>query len=95
MNQPSMPLQKHNSQCNMIRCLHSYSDADEHHLLPKCEKIPIIVYDQEPSSIIAYTIRYDSLHSFVNKLGVALTIESKNQAIQSLQSKEIPAGPLL
>jgi hypothetical protein len=40
-----------------------YSPDDEHYLLMcasitgKTEKIPIIVYDQEPSSIIAFTLR--------------------------------------
>ncbi|XP_063957816.1 1-phosphatidylinositol 3-phosphate 5-kinase-like isoform X2 [Lytechinus pictus] len=30
--------------------------ADEHHTLPPCSVIPIIVYDKEPSSIIAYAL---------------------------------------
>ncbi|KAK7498566.1 hypothetical protein BaRGS_00010226 [Batillaria attramentaria] len=28
--------------------------AEEHYLLAPCERVPVIVYDQEPSSIIAY-----------------------------------------
>ncbi|GFN83677.1 1-phosphatidylinositol 3-phosphate 5-kinase [Plakobranchus ocellatus] len=31
-------------------------DANEHHTLPLCEKVPITVYDYEPSSIVAYTL---------------------------------------
>ncbi|GFR67630.1 1-phosphatidylinositol-3-phosphate 5-kinase [Elysia marginata] len=31
-------------------------DASEHHMLPMCEKVPITVYDYEPSSIVAYTL---------------------------------------
>jgi len=30
--------------------------ADEHHLLPACQKVPVVVYDQEPSSVIAYAL---------------------------------------
>ncbi|XP_078620497.1 1-phosphatidylinositol 3-phosphate 5-kinase-like isoform X13 [Branchiostoma floridae x Branchiostoma japonicum] len=29
---------------------------DKHYLLPVCEKVPVVVYDQEPSSIIAYAL---------------------------------------
>ncbi|CAH1248992.1 PIKFYVE [Branchiostoma lanceolatum] len=29
---------------------------DKHYLLPVCEKLPVVVYDQEPSSIIAYAL---------------------------------------
>ncbi|XP_064646018.1 1-phosphatidylinositol 3-phosphate 5-kinase-like isoform X3 [Lineus longissimus] len=29
---------------------------DEHHLLPACRKVPIVIYDEEPSSIIAYSL---------------------------------------
>ncbi|XP_072181167.1 1-phosphatidylinositol 3-phosphate 5-kinase-like [Diadema setosum] len=30
--------------------------ADQHHLLPPCSIVPITIYDQEPSSIIAYAL---------------------------------------
>ena len=30
--------------------------ADEHYLLPACQKVPVVVYDQEPSSVIAYAL---------------------------------------
>jgi len=30
--------------------------ADEHHLLPMCQKVPVVVHDQEPSSVIAYAL---------------------------------------
>ena len=30
--------------------------ADEHHLLPACQKVPVVVHDQEPSSVIAYAL---------------------------------------
>jgi len=30
--------------------------ADEHHLLPACQKVPMVVHDQEPSSVIAYAL---------------------------------------
>lgn len=30
--------------------------ADEHHLLPASQKVPVVVYDQEPSSVIAYAL---------------------------------------
>ncbi|XP_076460083.1 1-phosphatidylinositol 3-phosphate 5-kinase-like isoform X2 [Babylonia areolata] len=31
-------------------------DPSEHHLLQPCERVPVVVYDQEPSSIIAYAL---------------------------------------
>ncbi|CAL1530359.1 unnamed protein product, partial [Lymnaea stagnalis] len=31
-------------------------DYSEHHTLPLCERVPIVVYDNEPSSIIAYAL---------------------------------------
>ena len=35
-----------------------FSDASEHHVCtPPCEGVPIVVYDHEPSSIIAYSLR--------------------------------------
>ena len=33
------------------------SNIDEHHLLPACDKVPIVVLDNEPSTIIAYALR--------------------------------------
>ena len=36
------------------------SSVKEHYLLPPCETVPVIVYDEEPSSIIAYTLRYSA-----------------------------------
>ena len=63
----------------MIHRLHSYSDADEHHLLPKCEKVPIIVYDQEPSSIIAYTLRYVGIATPQIRTSGALQVEKVNK----------------
>ena len=32
-------------------------DHNEHHTLPLCERVPVIVNDNEPSSIIAYALR--------------------------------------
>lgn len=40
-------------------------EAHEHPLLSKCERVPIIVYDTEPSSIIAYAL---SSHDYHNQL---------------------------
>ena len=34
-----------------------HSSAEEHYVAAPGAKIPITVYDQEPSSIIAYTLR--------------------------------------
>ncbi|XP_059146645.1 1-phosphatidylinositol 3-phosphate 5-kinase-like isoform X3 [Physella acuta] len=31
-------------------------EASEHHTLPMCERVPIVIYDNEPSSIIAYAL---------------------------------------
>ncbi|XP_036361555.1 1-phosphatidylinositol 3-phosphate 5-kinase isoform X2 [Octopus sinensis] len=37
-------------------------EAHEHPLLAKCERIPVIVYDTEPSSIIAYALSSRDYH---------------------------------
>ena len=33
------------------------SDPFEHYVLPPCQGVPVVVYDHEPSSIIAYSLR--------------------------------------
>ena len=42
--------------CNNFLFL--FSEPNEHPLLSKSERVPIIVYDTEPSSIIAYALRW-------------------------------------
>ncbi|XP_048238602.1 1-phosphatidylinositol 3-phosphate 5-kinase-like isoform X1 [Haliotis rufescens] len=37
-------------------------DPAEHYLLPPCEKIPVVVYDYEPSSVIAYALSCGDYH---------------------------------
>ncbi len=45
------------------------SPADEHHALqPACEHIPVTVYDQEPSSIIAYALSCVDYHNKLQEL---------------------------
>ncbi|KAL5017949.1 hypothetical protein ScPMuIL_003671 [Solemya velum] len=46
-------------------------DATEHHLLPKQCRVPLVVYDHEPSSIIAYSL---SSHDYSVKLQDCRTI---------------------
>jgi len=35
-----------------------FSMLNEHHLLTPCERLSVVVYDHEPSSIIAYSLRW-------------------------------------
>ena len=42
--------------------------ADEHHLLPACMKVPVVVYDQEPSSVIAYALSSQDYESSLQQL---------------------------
>ncbi|GAB1606466.1 1-phosphatidylinositol 3-phosphate 5-kinase-like isoform X1 [Argonauta hians] len=43
-------------------------EASEHPLLAKCERIPVIVYDTEPSSIIAYALGSREYHSRLQEI---------------------------
>lgn len=51
-------------------------DCREHHLLPTCYKVPVVVYDQEPSSIIAYAL---SSYDYHQKLQEIQAIFSSSQ----------------
>lgn len=42
---------------NHVVCFRNY---DEHHQLP-AGKVPVLIYDDEPSSIIAYTLGWGKL----------------------------------
>jgi len=35
-----------------------FSELSDHYLLPVSDRVPVIVYDHDPSSIIAYSLRY-------------------------------------
>ncbi|GAB6019595.1 1-phosphatidylinositol-3-phosphate 5-kinase [Chamberlinius hualienensis] len=59
---------------------------NEHHMLPHCEKIPLVVYEDEPSSIIAYT-----LSSADYELGLQNMVnvpESSNKATPPKDNKD-------
>ena len=52
----------HDVRCTMyvyfIPYLIPLSTVQEHFLLPPCDNVPVVVYDEEPSSLIAYSLRY-------------------------------------
>lgn len=56
-------------------CLNFYlflkfsSSENEHYLLWPTLNVPVVVYDEEPSSIIAYTLGYVR-YTFIHLLGV-------------------------
>ncbi|XP_021352266.1 1-phosphatidylinositol 3-phosphate 5-kinase-like isoform X3 [Mizuhopecten yessoensis] len=58
-------------------------DASEHTVLPSCYRVPILVYDQEPSSIIAYAL---SCHDYHQKLQEIQTTIGSSQREASSQS---------
>ena len=42
----------------MYKLVCHFSMLNEHHLLTPCERLSVVVYDHEPSSIIAYSLRW-------------------------------------
>ncbi|KAL3891964.1 hypothetical protein ACJMK2_004204 [Sinanodonta woodiana] len=62
-------------------------DYCEHHLLPPCYKIPIIVYDHEPSSIIAYTLSCCDYHNKLQEVQSAFPVKEPQQATVSSTTK--------
>lgn len=49
--------------------------ADEHHLLPACQKVPVVVYDQEPSSVIAYALSSQDYELSLQQLRVQISAD--------------------
>ena len=49
--------------------------ADEHHLLSACQKVPVVVHDQEPSSVIAYALSSQDYEVSLQQLRNQLSAE--------------------
>lgn len=58
-------------------------DPSEHTALPSCYRVPVLVYDQEPSSIIAYAL---SCHDYHQKLQEIQSTNCMSQREASAQS---------
>ncbi|KAK3611164.1 hypothetical protein CHS0354_026571, partial [Potamilus streckersoni] len=63
-------------------------DYCEHHLLPQCYKIPIIVYDHEPSSIVAYTLSCCDYHNKLQEVQSAFSVKEPQQPTVSGGTKQ-------
>lgn len=70
----------------------------EHHLLPRCDKVPIVVYDDEPSSIIAYTLSSGDYEQGMLELSSELKESQTSSPIvkrKAGNSKECDVNPSL
>ncbi|CAC5388449.1 PIKFYVE [Mytilus coruscus] len=65
-------------------------ECREHHLLPTCYKVPVVVYDQEPSSIIAYALSSYDYQQRLQEIQSAFT--SSQKLIKDLKSSEDELG---
>ena len=57
--------------------------ADEHHLLPTCLKVPVVVYDQELSSIIAYALSSQDYEVSLQQLRSQISADVTNNVQKS------------
>ena len=64
--------------------------ADEHHLLPACQKVPVVVYDQEPSSVIAYALSSQDYEVSLQQLRAQISAD-KSSSVQKQSTR--PASP--
>uniref|UniRef100_A0A2C9JXG0 PIPK domain-containing protein n=1 Tax=Biomphalaria glabrata TaxID=6526 RepID=A0A2C9JXG0_BIOGL len=62
-------------------------ELSEHHTLPMCERVPIIIYDGEPSSIIAYALSSSEYRCCVRELHNATRRNSSDPNLLSSQPK--------
>ncbi|KAK0041710.1 1-phosphatidylinositol 3-phosphate 5-kinase [Biomphalaria pfeifferi] len=62
-------------------------ELSEHHTLPMCERVPIIIYDGEPSSIIAYALSSSEYRCCVRELHNATRRNSSDPNLFSSQPK--------
>ncbi|KAH9523854.1 hypothetical protein Btru_047241 [Bulinus truncatus] len=71
-------------------------DPSEHHILPMCEKVPIVIYDNEPSSIIAYALSSSEYRCSLREMHNAMRKNSSDPNILSSQTKgkQDPAAAL-
>ncbi|KAL8580115.1 hypothetical protein ACOMHN_061229 [Nucella lapillus] len=67
----------------------------EHHLLAPCERVPVVVYDQEPSSIIAYALSSADYQMKLREVQAFLWSTPKDSASSSgMSSRGSKAGDL-
>ncbi|XP_063396622.1 1-phosphatidylinositol 3-phosphate 5-kinase-like isoform X1 [Mytilus trossulus] len=63
-------------------------ECREHHLLPTCYKVPVVVYDQEPSSIIAYALSSYDYQQRLQEIQSAFTSSQKLINSKDMKSAE-------
>ena len=59
-----------------LLCLHAFSKLNEHHTLRGDLRIPIAVYEKEPSSVIAYTL---SSREYARELAKLESVDKGNK----------------
>ncbi|KAK6165394.1 hypothetical protein SNE40_022328 [Patella caerulea] len=62
-------------------------DASEHYLLPPCERVPVVVYDSEPSSIIAYALSSSDYHLRLKEIQANLRASKEAELVGHAGSK--------
>lgn len=61
----------------------------EHHLLPPCDRVPVVVFDQEPSSIIAYALSCSDYQLKLRELQTYLRASAKDIPMTSMLYKNL------
>ncbi|VDI20813.1 1-phosphatidylinositol-3-phosphate 5-kinase, partial [Mytilus galloprovincialis] len=67
-------------------------ECREHHLLPTCYKVPVVVYDQEPSSIIAYALSSYDYQQRLQEIQSAFTSSQKLINSKDMKSADDELG---
>lgn len=68
--------------------------ADEHHLLPACQKVPVVVYDQEPASVIAYALSSQDYEISLQQLRAHVSADVSMQKSSARTSVSVPSSAL-
>ncbi|XP_033727626.1 1-phosphatidylinositol 3-phosphate 5-kinase-like [Pecten maximus] len=59
-------------------------DPNEHTVLPSCHRVPVLVYDQEPSSIIAYALSCHDYHQKLQEIQTTIGTSQREASSQSI-----------
>jgi 1-phosphatidylinositol-3-phosphate 5-kinase len=66
--------------------------ADEHHLLAQYQKVAVVVRDQEPSSIIAYTLSSDEYEQCLQTLRTQAFVTEESSVGQRRSARSVDPG---